>query len=343
VKGGDAMGAIYKRGNRWWIKYYKDGKPYRESSKSSKKGVAERLLKKREGEVVDGKTPGSVFAKVKFDELAADLLTDYKHNGRKTTAWVERKIRLHLKPFLGGMPVPHITTAKIKEYTNQRLKAEAKPATINRELAALKRMLKLGYQETKVKRIPHIPMLREDNVRKGFLERDQFLALWDALPDHMKGPVTFAYKTGWRSGEIRGLTWEQVDRKAGIVRLEVGDTKNQKGRTVYLDTELKALISERFQERRLGCPYVFHKDGEKIEDFRPEWKAACKATGLTGRLFHDLRRTAIRNMVRSGISERVAMQISGHRTRSTFDRYNIVSASDLQEAAKKHERYIDEL
>ncbi len=339
------MGTMYKRGSVWWIKYYRDGKPFRESTKSTKEGDAKRLLKKREGEIVEGKLPGMMFDRVTFDELAADLVTDYKRNGKKTLAWIERRIDLHLRPYFGGMRVPQITTSKIKAYTNLRLEEGAAPASINRELAAIKRLMNLGAKETppKVNRVPYIPMLQEHNTRKGFFEHGEFLALRDALPVHLRGFVTFAYKTGWRFSEVAGLTWAQVDMEGFIVRLEPGETKNDDGRTVYLDRELKAALSERLKARRLGCPYVFHQHGKAIRDIRPSWAAACKEAKVEGRLFHDLRRTAVRNMVRAGIPERVAMQISGHKTRSVFDRYNIVSQEDLKQAARSLEGHIENL
>ncbi|MGD8992042.1 MAG: site-specific integrase [Desulfobacterales bacterium] len=188
-------------------------------------------------------------------------------------------------------------------------------------------------------------MLKEDNVRKGFFEHDEFFALRDALPSYLKGFITFAYKVGWRASEIRGLTWSQVDLNQGIVRLEVGETKNTEGRTVYLDDELKQIFEQQYETRKRQkklIPYVFpNKEGDgKIGDFRGAWNSACKKAGIGKKLFHDFRRTAVRNMIRSGIPERVAMMISGHKIRSVFDRYNIVSDSDLKMAARLQEKYL---
>jgi integrase len=343
------MGSVYKRGNTFWIKYYQNGKPYYESTGSAKDADAKRLLKRREGEISQGKHPGIYFDKVRFDELAADFLTDYRVNQKKSLKKAEQETD-HLKGYFGGHRVTQITTPKIQAYIEHRLNKGAANGTINRELAALKRMFNLGAKQTpaKVDRVPHIPMLKENNIRKGFFEHGDFIALRDALPSYLKGFVTFAYKTGWRVSEIKNLTWSQVDLDQGIVTLEPGEAKNDEGRTIYLDPdpELKEVFQEQWKTKKTNArltPYVFvaANGSDMIKDFRRAWNRACKDAKLGKRLFHDFRRTACRNMVRAGIPERVAMMVSGHKTRSVFERYNIVSDTDLKMAAQKQAAYLE--
>ena len=383
------MGMIYKRGKTYWIKYYRNGKPYRESTKSAKEADAKRLLKKREGEIAQGKLPGVYFDRIKFEELSKDFLSDYKVNGKKSLVAAQNNIN-HLTEYFGEMKMVDITTPVINDYIGYRCiskeevetlikegkhqgeisqildtsfsnvskfinslqkpyraKKGASNATINRELAALKRMFNLGARQTppKVDIVPYIPMLKENNTRKGFFEHKEFNSLKKALPEYLQGFATFAYRVGWRVSEISSLKWSQVDLSQGIVRLEVGETKNNEGRTIYLDEELKEVFnvqSELRKERKTLIPYVFtNKDGtDKVKNFRKTWMSSCKKAKLGKRLFHDFRRTAVRNMVRAGVPERVAMMVSGHKTRSVFERYNIVSDADLKLAAQKQEIYL---
>jgi len=340
------MGNIYQRGKVYWIQYYRNGKPYRESTKSKKEADAKRLLNKREGEISEGKLPGIYFERVRFDELAEDFLRDYRINQKKSLVKAERSVR-HLKRYFEGMRGPGINTPRIEAYVESRLIEGAENGTINRELSALKRMLNLGARQTppKVDRVPYIPMLKENNVRQGFFEHGEFIALRDALPDYLKGFVTFGYKTGWRVSEITGLTWNKVDLEQGIVRLEPGETKNDDARTVFLDDELQEVFRGQWKTRKETktlTPYVFpNQDGNgQIKDFRDSWKTACKNAGIGPRLFHDFRRTAVRNMVRAGIPEGVAMKVSGHKTRSVFERYNITNNHDLKLAAQKQAAYL---
>jgi integrase len=191
------------------------------------------------------------------------------------------------------------------------------------------------------------------------------------LPYYLRPVVSFAYHTGWRAGEILNLTWEKVDLKQGIITLNPGETKNEGARTLYLNEELIKEMKTLHSNRHLGCPFVFHHNGEKIKRITRAWGTACIKAGLCEplrdengqpvvrkikkgkvkekvvmvptKLFHDFRRTGVRNMVRAGVPERVAMMVSGHKTRSVFDRYNIVSDQDLREAAKKMQTYHEKL
>jgi integrase len=225
-------------------------------------------------------------------------------------------------------------------------------AEINSELTALKRMFTLAMQAGKILYRPHILILQEDNVRTEFLEREQFESLCAHLPEELRPMVTFAYVTGWRIAcEMLPLQWRSVDFKSGEVRLDPGTTKNREGRVFKMTTELRTLLEtqrdERYRLKRLGeiFPYVFFRmvaearNGKKhpqpIIAFNKAWAKTCLAAGCPGRIPHDLRRTAIRNMVRAGIPKRVAMKLTGHKTRSVFERYNIVSDSDLGDAAAR--------
>jgi integrase len=349
------MGMIYKNKYKdkaganhesevFWIKYYKNGKAFRESSKTTKEDDAKKLLKLREGEIAKGKLPGIYFEKVTFEELAEDLKRDYVLNKRKSYIRVEESLA-HLERFFAGYRVPRITSDRVQAYIELRLSENAKNATINRELAALKRMLSLGAKQTppKVDRVPYITTLHEGNVRTDFLEHEEYIALMGKLPEYLKPVVSFAYTYAWREGEILKLEWRNVDMKNRVIRLEPGTTKNDKGRTIFLDDEMLDMFKALFAQRRLDTSRVFlGRDGKPIKDFRKAWLTACKDAGLEGKMFHGLRRTAIRNLVRSGVTETVCMAISGHRTRSVFDRYNITSERDLKEATHKLSAYIQE-
>ena len=353
------MGTIYKRGEVFWIKYYRHGKPYRESAKSTKETDAKRLLKNREGEIAQGKLPGFYFDRVTFEELAEDFLRDRRINGRSEQ---DAQKRLNnLNPFFESMRVTDITTSRINAYVDKKLSEGAANGTINRELAALKRMLKLGarHEPPKVARVPHIEMLKEREPRQGFFEDIEFEAFRTALPSELHGFVTFGYLTGWRFQEVAGLTWDLVDMNNGTVRLNAQDTKNEEQRLLKMELALLEVIEGCLTEKKKGCPYVFQRNGERLKDIRGAWNKACRETGLgygyklnnryamkweekglpAGPIFHDFRRTAVRNMNRAGIQRKIAMLISGHKTESIFERYNITNNGDLEEAALKMEAF----
>jgi len=199
----------------------------------------------------------------------------------------------------------------------------------------------------KVAHIPHFPKLAESNVREGFFEHDEFLALRGVAPDFLKVPLTIAYYTGMRLREIvgpNGLLWEQhVDLRTNCLRLSANQTKTRKPRIVYMVGDFLRVIlkAKEIRDRDFpNCAYVCHRDGKPFNWLRHFWLQACDRIGLKGKTFHDLRRTGVRNLIRAWVPETVAMRISGHSTRSVFDRYNITSENDLKQAATRLEIYL---
>ena len=285
------------------------------------------------GEIVTGNFIGPDAERVTVAELADDVVTDYRVNEQDSIGKAVRSAN-RIKAFFGNAKAHGIKGDSVKKFIAKRQEGKAANATINRELSFLKRCFNLGIEAEKIVRKPYIAMLEENNVRTGFFERGDFIALRNALPDYLKPVVTFAYYTGWRRQEIFKLTWAQVDLAGQTVRLNAGTTKSGAGRVIFLDGELLETIKAQWEKRKVAtipghsptllCPFVFHRGGRPISDPRKAWSKACEAAGLGNKLLHDFRRTAVRDMVRAGVSENVAMSISGHKTRSVFDRYDIV-------------------
>ena len=215
---------------------------------------------------------------------------------------------------------------------------------INRSFACLRRMFKLAYEERKIQSLPVIRLLKEPPARRGFLELPKFEELLAQFPPNLKPYITFLYSCGGRSGEAELIEWSQVDLERKLIRIEDDQTKDKEAREIPLPQRL-VLMLERIEP----------KQGRVFDttNIRKEWTKACAALGLgriiavegrpydlryEGLTLHDFRRSAIRNLVTlAGVREKVAMEITGHKTRSVFDRYHIVDTQDVSNAMQQWE------
>lgn len=338
----NGAGSIYLRGSIWWVQVYIDGKPIIQSSKSEKKSEAvqfrNKLLAKKERGELSGGRPEKVF----IGELLDDVL---KSDIKETTRYIwDKVIAKSIRPFFGKLRAARLSTDHMDEYRKKRKASGCSDSTVNRELSILRTAFHNARKRTppKVHIVPYFPMVQETTVRKGFLTDQQYTALRDALPAELKALFVTAYITGIRRGELLAITWPQVDFETRTITLEHGETKNQEARSVpIIAGDMRDLLQTAKRDRDANYPrstWAFNRQGEPIKDFRSAWDQACKAAGVPGLNFHDLRRTAVRNMRRAGIPQVVRMKISGHKTDSLERRYNIVDAEDLTNARELLER-----
>jgi integrase len=327
----------------WWIQYSIRGKRIRESVKSTNRADAVRLLKTRIAQAQSGRPVGPQIERTTFEDLATILTDNYKANGRKSLASVEDRLK-SLRAFFIDYKARDITADRLTAYVAQRQQAGAQASTINRELSALRRAFTLAEIAGKVASCPRFPMLKEHNARKGFFEPPQFQALIDELPACLKPVFQCAYMTGWRTkSELLTRRWEHVDFDAGWLVLDPGEAKNEEARRFPLTPELRAVLeSQRERVKQIAqstcrpVPWVFpHDNGSPIKDCRKAFNNACDRAGLVGRIPHDFRRTAVRNLERAGVPRSAAMKLTGHKTESVYQRYAIVDSGMLKEAAVK--------
>ena len=242
-------GSVYRpRGSSiFWIKFYRNGKAHRESSKSDKMKTAEKLLGQR---LAESRTEAFVPLKTKkilIQELAEGLVRDYRTNGLRSIGDLEARWEKHLKPFFGELRAIEVDSTLVAKYIDARQEEGAANATINRELAALKRLYTLGRRAKKVTSDPYIPMLKENNKRTGFLrskEHDALATETASVGLWLRAMFELGYTFGWRKSELLGLKVSQIDLLAGTIRLEPGTTKNGEGREVSMTLPLKTLLTQ---------------------------------------------------------------------------------------------------
>jgi integrase len=350
------VGSVYRQKGRtnYMIKYYRDGQAVIEATGTSDEKEARKTLHARETDIDRGVPLATGVGKIKFEKAAENLKAEYRLNGRRSVGDLHTTIDLHLQPVFGGRKMSSISAGDARKYADDKIAAGYKAATVNKHLAALIRMFTLAVKDGSLLQQPKISKLTLNNTRQGFFEREEFDRVLAAMPVAMRDPLEFAYFTGWRvQSEVLPLEWgRNVDERGGVIRLNAGETKNGEGRVFPYDAlpELAQLLARlrrdsdaRQKRTEVICPWVFHDDGRPLtlecgwasHEFRRAWREAVTVAGCPARLPHDLRRTAVRNLVRAGVPEKTAMMLTGHKTRSVFDRYDIVNEADLRQGVAR--------
>lgn len=342
-------GRVFQRGAQWVIAYYcvKAGEhvEVREPGGLTKQ-KALQLLKRRRKQVIASDFGGEAFSgpqRLTVDALLNDLVRAYEVHQKEL-----KKSASHMKPlrtFFGGDLAARITSDRLNQYILARRNNQAANSTINRELNILRRAFNLAAKQTPPKfpksQVPEFPARLDEHVREGFAGKTDTDAILAALHNvDVRDYVEWAFWTGMRRGEIGKLTWADFDRETSTLVLPGRSTKTKKPRKLALEGTFREIMTRRLSARRLDCPLIFHRQGKPMGDFRKAWAHACEQAGVSGLLFHDLRRTAVRNMIRAGVDKKVARAISGHQTEAVFERYDITSDDDLKAAVHKIDAYV---
>jgi integrase len=343
------QGSLFRRSRSayWQISYWNGWRQVRESAGTADRDQALQTLQQRLAEVTQRRGEGAGPERIKINALLTLLIEDYRRQDKADLYQAQLRIEKHLRPAFGDLTAAKLTSKHIREYIEKR-KREAANATINRELAIVRRAYNLGTFEEPplVYRVPRIAKLKEDNVREGFLEPEQYRAILEGLSDPVKPILVLGYHLGMRTGELLALKRDWIDLGEGLIYVNGRVTKNRKAKTAPIYGEMASWLELQVIRCKANSPTGKHlfiwEDGKQIRDFRGAWEKACGAAGLPELLFHDLRRTAVRNMIRAGVPEKVAMEVSGHKTASMLWRYNIVDARDIKEAGRRTERYLKE-
>jgi integrase len=325
----------------WWLEVWIGGKRSRLCTGLRNKTDAQKWRIQKLADLGRGNMGALHSDRVTFEDLMKMLKDDYVARGLATAKALPTRLK-HLEGFFEGYKAMEITSDRVTAYVASRKKEGAAVGTINLELAHLRSGLGLAHKAGKLGAAPVVNRLPNAGIRKGFLEPEEWDAIRAQLPAHLVPLCDFYWLTGWRRTEVLNLTWEQVDFRAQVVRLEVGTTKNKEGRTFPFGRALgDVLKAQRESAKAAGTRYVFHtSDGEPIPQttLNGAWIRACAAAGVTGRVIHDFRRTVARRMERAGVPRTVAMRLLGHKTESIYRRYAIVEEGDLREGVARLER-----
>ncbi len=281
AKGERGTGKPYLRGEIWWIKYYVDGEPIRESTETSVKAEAVKILNRKRKEADDGKLSAN---KCRIGDLLELHLKQQKRLQRQDVSHVESRIRKHLRPALGCVWARRFDLSDVEQYIDNRLEAEASPATVNRELAALKTALRIGKRKGLIRDVIEWEKLPEHNIRAGFLDYDDYRRLLGELLHELKPLLVFGYHYGMRKSELLGYKWQYVSWHARELRIPQADIKNKEPKIVPFSGDVEPWLQmERTRHDALypDSPWIFSRTGKGIRDFRASWaqaveRAACR-------------------------------------------------------------------
>ena len=273
-------------------------------------------------------------------------LADIKR--QSSYSWKQTAINNRFLPVFGTKVLGGITTTHIEAYREKRRLdsglqgTSLKVSSLNRDLALLKHLFSYAVREGWLEKNPvsRIKFEKENNARDRVLEPEEFMQLQAQSASHLQAINLVAYQTGMRQGEILHLTWDRVDFKANVIRLQAEDTKTNEGRLVPLTPDLTDLLRGLYKVRYLYEDHVFLVKGQSVSSIKTAFNAACRRAGIQGFHFHDYRHTAVTNMRRTGIDHLTIMKITGHKTLEVFKRYNSFLEGDLREAASRFNTYL---
>lgn len=270
------------------------------------------------------------------------LVDDYRLHQRASLRQM-LTARQHLLQYFGQRPIGEITRRSVLAFVEVQ-RTRYKPATINRQLAVLRRSWTLALRDglDVPSPPPHIPHLQADNARIGFLAPEEYRRLvkaLDTLDPVVADIVRWLYLLGWRRSEVLGLQWSECDVADGTVCLPAARSKNRRSRRIYLPPELHEVLRRRWSLRRID--YVFHRHGRPVSNFRRPWRDACHAIGRPELIPHDLRRSFARNALAAGLDEVSVMALAGWKTRSMFERYAVVPADKVRSMLSAVAAYVD--
>jgi len=353
-------GIAYQRGGSWWVQYSVRGRRFREAAQlPDRDGVrrpakneqeARRFLRDRRAEILGGRFMGPQTERLTVDDLL-DRLTAHLETKRVRSLAKAKSHMKALRDDLGFRRAADVTPARVDRFKARRREEGRADATINRALELLRQAYRLAvrHRQLSPSDVPAIDLLEVDNVRQGFFTPAEVASLLPHLEPDLRDFVEWASITGMRKSEAASLTWKMLDRSAAAwtLRIPASITKNKGGRTLPVVGTARAVVERRLAARRLGCELVFHRTskgrpGQRVKAFDKAWRAALDAAELPHeRLFHDLRRSAARNLRRAGASETEAMKVTGHRTPSMFRRYSIVTDDEAAAALLRVDQAVE--